>query len=202
MISTSEIKISVVVEASTPVAVRVLHDGFHLGKPAAFIFSPPQQLICAPTMTFHDLGAGPSCSRDASTRAYGAVAAQALAAGPALAVPRGARRGPCAARGRAAGEGRRVTTHEATTYRAGDREGGGAHGARRLAAWGAPVDVNRATVEELASLDGVGLKLGARIVAARPFATIEDVGRVRGIGRRRLARCARGSSSTRGRSIA
>ena len=58
----------------------------------------------------------------------------------------------------------------------------------RLAAWGAPVDVNRATVEELASLEGVGPKLAARIVAARPFATVEDVAKVRGVGRRRLAR--------------
>jgi competence ComEA-like helix-hairpin-helix protein len=58
----------------------------------------------------------------------------------------------------------------------------------RLAAWGAPVDINRATVEELASLDGVGLKLGARIVAARPFRSLDDLARVRGIGRRRVAR--------------
>jgi competence ComEA-like helix-hairpin-helix protein len=71
---------------------------------------------------------------------------------------------------------------------AGDREGGGRMAPDRLAAWGAPVDINHATVEELASLDGVGLKLGARIVAARPFASVDDLARVRGIGRRRLAR--------------
>jgi aspartate kinase len=36
MISTSEIKISVVVEAKyAELALRVLHDGFGLGKPAA-----------------------------------------------------------------------------------------------------------------------------------------------------------------------
>ena len=58
----------------------------------------------------------------------------------------------------------------------------------RLAAWGAPVDVNGATVEELASLDGIGPKLAARIVAARPFRRVEEVARVRGIGQRRLAR--------------
>ena len=73
-------------------------------------------------------------------------------------------------------------------YVAGDREGGGRMAPDRLAAWGAPVDVNRATVEELASLDGVGRKLGARIVAARPFRSLEDLARVRGIGRRRVAR--------------
>ena len=42
--------------------------------------------------------------------------------------------------------------------------------------------------EELASLDGIGPALGARIVAARPFVTVEDIAKVRGIGRRRLAR--------------
>jgi competence protein ComEA len=72
--------------------------------------------------------------------------------------------------------------------RAGDREGGGRMAPDRLAAWGAPVDINRATVEELASLEGIGPKIGARIVAARPFARVEDIARVRGVGRRRLAR--------------
>jgi competence ComEA-like helix-hairpin-helix protein len=76
----------------------------------------------------------------------------------------------------------------ASRYHAGDREGGGRMAPDRLAAWGAPVDVNAATVEELASLDGVGPKLAARIVAARPFGSVEEVAGVRGIGRRRLAR--------------
>jgi competence ComEA-like helix-hairpin-helix protein len=70
----------------------------------------------------------------------------------------------------------------------GDRGGGGRMRAERLAAWAAPVNPNRASVEELASLDGVGPKLAARIVAARPFHTVDDVARVRGIGLRRLAR--------------
>jgi competence ComEA-like helix-hairpin-helix protein len=73
-------------------------------------------------------------------------------------------------------------------FRAGDRAGGGRMAPDRLAAWGAPVDINRASVEELASLDGIGPKLGARIVAARPFASVEDIARVRGVGKRRLAR--------------
>jgi hypothetical protein len=58
----------------------------------------------------------------------------------------------------------------------------------RLAAWAVPVDVNRATAAELASLDGIGPALAARIVAARPFRRIDEVAEVRGIGRRRLAR--------------
>jgi competence protein ComEA len=76
----------------------------------------------------------------------------------------------------------------ASAYHAGDREGGGRMAPDRLAAWGAPVDVNGAPVEELASLDGVGPKLAARIIAARPFRSVEEVAAVRGIGRRRLAR--------------
>jgi competence ComEA-like helix-hairpin-helix protein len=58
----------------------------------------------------------------------------------------------------------------------------------RLAAWDVALDANHASVAELASLPGVGPALAKRIVEARPFATVEDVARVRGIGRRRLAR--------------
>ena len=58
----------------------------------------------------------------------------------------------------------------------------------RLAALSLPVDLNRASLEELASLDGVGPRLAERIVAARPFAVVDDVVRVRGIGAGRLAR--------------
>ena len=73
----------------------------------------------------------------------------------------------------------------------GDRIGNGRRGRMapsRLAALAAPVDVNRATAEELASLDGVGPKLAARIVGARPFAVVDDVARVKGVGARRLSR--------------
>lgn len=70
----------------------------------------------------------------------------------------------------------------------GDRVDGGRMAPDRLAAWDAPVDVNRANADELASLDGIGPKLAARIVAARPFRSVDDLARVRGIGRRRLAR--------------
>jgi competence protein ComEA len=58
----------------------------------------------------------------------------------------------------------------------------------RLAAWRVAVDVNRASAEELASLDGIGPRLAARIVAARPFARIDDVGAVSGVGRHRVER--------------
>jgi competence ComEA-like helix-hairpin-helix protein len=58
----------------------------------------------------------------------------------------------------------------------------------RLAEWDVAVDVNRASPEELASLDGIGPKLADRIVRGRPFSTVDDVGRVPGVGRRRLER--------------
>ena len=73
-------------------------------------------------------------------------------------------------------------------WRAGDRDSGGRMAPDRLAAWGAAVDVNHASIDELASLDGIGPKLAARIVAARPFGSLEDIAEVRGIGRGRLAR--------------
>jgi Helix-hairpin-helix motif len=60
--------------------------------------------------------------------------------------------------------------------------------ADRWAAWQVPVDVNRASAAELASLDGIGPKLAARIVARRPFASVDEVATVSGIGQRRLAR--------------
>ena len=52
--------------------------------------------------------------------------------------------------------------------------------------WAVPVDVNCDGPAVLASLPGVGDKLAARIVAARPFSRIEDLRRVRGIGEKRL----------------
>ena len=57
----------------------------------------------------------------------------------------------------------------------------------RLQTLGIPIDLNRASAAELASLDGIGPRLAARIVAARPFASVDDLARVRGIGRKRVA---------------
>jgi competence ComEA-like helix-hairpin-helix protein len=100
-------------------------------------------------------------------------------AGPALACPIPVEK---------AGEGVVCLTAGTTRLVAGDRSDGGRMTPERLAAWRAPVNINRATVEELASLDGIGVNLAARVVAGRPYVTIEDVGRVKGIGARRLAR--------------
>jgi DNA uptake protein ComE-like DNA-binding protein len=51
-----------------------------------------------------------------------------------------------------------------------------------------PLDVNLATEAELARLPGVGAALAARIVAARPFAEVEDLRRVPGLRRATLER--------------
>ena len=53
-----------------------------------------------------------------------------------------------------------------------------------------PVDLNRASEDELRALPGIGGVLAARIVEARerdgPFASLDDLRRVRGLGRAKL----------------
>jgi competence protein ComEA len=61
-------------------------------------------------------------------------------------------------------------------------------GAASPAADDAPVHLNHAGADELTRLPGVGSALAARIVAARPFASVEDLRRVRGLGGARLDR--------------
>ena len=46
-----------------------------------------------------------------------------------------------------------------------------------------PVDINRASEPELVRLPGVSPALAARIVAARPFADVDELRRVRGLRR-------------------
>ncbi|MEO0323621.1 MAG: helix-hairpin-helix domain-containing protein [Myxococcota bacterium] len=60
-----------------------------------------------------------------------------------------------------------------------------AEGARALRD-GERLDVNRATAAELELLPRVGPAIAARIVAARPFARVDELQRVRGIGARTL----------------
>lgn len=52
-----------------------------------------------------------------------------------------------------------------------------------------PVDLNRASADELTRLPGIGPALATRIVEAReaaPFSSVEDLRRVRGVGAARL----------------
>lgn len=49
------------------------------------------------------------------------------------------------------------------------------------------VAINSATAEELRQLPGIGPALAAAIIAARPFDSVNELQRVRGIGPRRLA---------------
>ena len=55
-------------------------------------------------------------------------------------------------------------------------------------ALGRTVSLNQAAVPELEGLPGVGPKLAARIVAGRPFRSVRDLDRVRGIGGATLSR--------------
>lgn len=49
------------------------------------------------------------------------------------------------------------------------------------------IDINTATADELLELPGIGPALAAAIIAARPFDRVDDLARVPGIGRKRLA---------------
>lgn len=49
-----------------------------------------------------------------------------------------------------------------------------------------PIDLNTATLEQLQTVKGIGPALAARIVAARPFKSLDDMKNVRGIGRKKL----------------
>jgi competence protein ComEA len=63
-------------------------------------------------------------------------------------------------------------------------------GASHAIAAGARLSLNEASLAELESLPGVGPVLAGRIVAARPFRTVDELDRVRGIGPKSLARLA------------
>ncbi|MCY1053715.1 helix-hairpin-helix domain-containing protein [Nannocystis sp. SCPEA4] len=55
-----------------------------------------------------------------------------------------------------------------------------------LEALAVPVDLNRASASELESMPGIGPELARRIIEGRPYSTVDDLKRVRGIGPARL----------------
>jgi hypothetical protein len=57
----------------------------------------------------------------------------------------------------------------------------------QLAALEQPIDLNTASAAELTSLTGIGPKLAAQIVAGRPYASVEELLAIKGIGAKRLA---------------
>lgn len=59
--------------------------------------------------------------------------------------------------------------------------------AERRLALGGRLDLNRETPEGLAALPGVGPRMAARIAAGRPFRSVADLERVRGIGPKKRA---------------
>jgi len=52
---------------------------------------------------------------------------------------------------------------------------------------GRTIDINRASQEELMSLPGVGEVIARRIIEGRPYRTVDDLRRVKGIGEKRLS---------------
>lgn len=82
------------------------------------------------------------------------------------------------------------------------RPGGPGWGRMRgedLAALEVPVDINTASLAELESLPEIGPSLARAIAAARPFARVEELARVPGIGPRRLAALRRRARVDEGR---
>ncbi len=69
-----------------------------------------------------------------------------------------------------------------TVQRGDEAAGWGRMPAQHLAALAQPVDLNRASAPELASLPRVGPVLAQRIVEGRPYANVDALMRVRGIG--------------------
>ena len=49
------------------------------------------------------------------------------------------------------------------------------------------IDINRASQEELEALPGIGQVIARRIIEGRPYRTVDDLRRVKGIGEKRLA---------------
>jgi DNA uptake protein and related DNA-binding proteins len=64
------------------------------------------------------------------------------------------------------------------------------------------LDLNTAGKEELMSINGIGPVLSARIIAGRPYRTVDDLLKVKGIGPKNLKIFALISSQIKNRGIA
>jgi len=51
-----------------------------------------------------------------------------------------------------------------------------------------PINLNTASAEDLAELPDIGPKLAAAIIAGRPYKTVEEVTKVKGVGPKILAK--------------
>jgi competence protein ComEA len=52
---------------------------------------------------------------------------------------------------------------------------------------GQPIDINTATEAELESLPGVGPEIAREIIDGRPYGSVDELLRIKGIGTKRLA---------------
>ena len=75
-------------------------------------------------------------------------------------------------------------------WEAGDRiEADGRRGrmaASRLELFAVPIEINEAPSAELESISGIGPGLAGRIVAGRPYAAVDEIAKIPGLGRKRF----------------
>jgi len=78
-----------------------------------------------------------------------------------------------------------VTKSDASITRASSGATTGSHAKEKIPLGN--IDINTATEKELTTVPGIGLVVAARIIAARPFPSADDLKRVSGIGEKKYA---------------
>jgi competence protein ComEA len=146
--------------------------------------------IAARLESFDLLAEPPSAS---STARDASVAGAARPAGTAGSEPADARFGAAAGSGSPLAAPRPGSAGSAA-WSTPERSSGPPRRPPKSAPPAQPLDVNRATEDELRTLPGIGGVLAARIVETRerdgPFASLDDLRRVPGLGRTKLERIA------------
>jgi DNA uptake protein ComE-like DNA-binding protein len=79
------------------------------------------------------------------------------------------------------GAARRPGRHGEADDQVAQAKGSGAKKPDRL------IDINSASEKDLESLPGIGSVIARRIIESRPYRTVDDLQRVKGIGEKRLA---------------